>query len=325
MAGLSKAEAVPNAFYISTTTSILERRPRTLKHGDTFAVFDHYGDVSSRGGSPEGLFHKDTRFLSDLRLRGQRAAAAAAQLDRAGQQHAADGGPDQPRSFHRRRTRARARHDPDRPLKVSLGRRVLRAARRAQFRRGGARLRVCVPFRGGFRRYLRASRPSSGAPGKDRDQDWRERRRLPVPRSRRRGSPLDRPVRSSARRDGREHRPLSPRARPGRSQLRVHDDLVRGARAQAEAGPPVFHRLARRPPGLARVDGSRRFDRDVERTVQRSAVPVGRRPLHADDRRRRTARSRTAAFPGSRPPSVATRSSPRSRCCGSIRRSPRAF
>ena len=68
IAGLSKAEAVPNPFYISTTTSILERRPRTLKHGDTFAVFDHYGDVSSRGGSAEGLFHKDTRFLSDLRL-----------------------------------------------------------------------------------------------------------------------------------------------------------------------------------------------------------------------------------------------------------------
>lgn len=70
----SKPEAVPNPFYISATTSILERRPRTLKHGDTFAVFDHYGDVSSRGGSPEGIFHKDTRFLSDLRVlvNGQR-------------------------------------------------------------------------------------------------------------------------------------------------------------------------------------------------------------------------------------------------------------
>ena len=47
---------------------------------------------------------------------------------------------------------------------------------------------------------------------------------------------------------------------------------------------PVLHRLARRPPGFARVDGSRRFGRDLERTLQRSAVPVGRRPLHADDR-----------------------------------------
>ena len=65
---VSNAEAVPNPFYIATTTSILERRPRTLKHGDTFAVFDHYGDVSSRGRSEEGVFHKDTRFLSDLRV-----------------------------------------------------------------------------------------------------------------------------------------------------------------------------------------------------------------------------------------------------------------
>ena len=31
-------------------------------------MFDHYGDVSSRGSSAEGLFHKDTRFLSDLRV-----------------------------------------------------------------------------------------------------------------------------------------------------------------------------------------------------------------------------------------------------------------
>jgi glycogen debranching enzyme len=64
----TNTEAVPNPFYISTTTSILESRPRTLKHDDTFAVFDHYGDVSSRGSSAEGVFHKDTRFLSDLRV-----------------------------------------------------------------------------------------------------------------------------------------------------------------------------------------------------------------------------------------------------------------
>jgi len=55
-------------FYIPTTSSILERRPRTLKHGDTFGVFDHYGNILSADGSPEGLFHRDTRYLSDLRL-----------------------------------------------------------------------------------------------------------------------------------------------------------------------------------------------------------------------------------------------------------------
>ncbi len=55
-------------FYIPATSSILERRPRTLKHDDLFAVFDHYGDVLGSERSPEGLFHGDTRHLSHLRL-----------------------------------------------------------------------------------------------------------------------------------------------------------------------------------------------------------------------------------------------------------------
>jgi glycogen debranching enzyme len=55
-------------FFIPATASLQERRPRTLKHGDTFAVFDHNGDVLSGPGSPEGLFHGDTRYLSHLYL-----------------------------------------------------------------------------------------------------------------------------------------------------------------------------------------------------------------------------------------------------------------
>jgi glycogen debranching enzyme len=60
-------EDVPGSqFYIAASTSLEERRPRTLKHGDTFAVFDQYGDIAL---DPEGLFHDDTRFLSRLALR----------------------------------------------------------------------------------------------------------------------------------------------------------------------------------------------------------------------------------------------------------------
>ncbi|MBP1847370.1 glycogen debranching enzyme [Rhizobium petrolearium] len=55
-------------FFIPAAASLQERRPRTLKHGDTFAVFDHNGDALSRPGSPEGLFHRDTRYLSHLYL-----------------------------------------------------------------------------------------------------------------------------------------------------------------------------------------------------------------------------------------------------------------
>lgn len=64
----------PDHGYIPAITSILERRPRTLKHGDTFAVFDHYGNVTSADAGAEGLYHNDTRYLSDLKIlvNGQR-------------------------------------------------------------------------------------------------------------------------------------------------------------------------------------------------------------------------------------------------------------
>ncbi len=55
-------------FLIPAVASRQERRPRILKHGDTFAVFDHNGDALSEPGSPEGLYHRDTRYLSHLYL-----------------------------------------------------------------------------------------------------------------------------------------------------------------------------------------------------------------------------------------------------------------
>ena len=39
-----------------------------MKHGDTFAVFDHGGDALGWPGSPEGVFHQDTRYLSHFQL-----------------------------------------------------------------------------------------------------------------------------------------------------------------------------------------------------------------------------------------------------------------
>jgi glycogen debranching enzyme len=60
--------ASPAKFYISATLSLQERRPRTLKHDDTFGLFDHYGDIVPEEGSPYGLFHQDTRILSGFQL-----------------------------------------------------------------------------------------------------------------------------------------------------------------------------------------------------------------------------------------------------------------
>jgi glycogen debranching enzyme len=39
---------------------------RTLKHGDSFAMFDEFGDAVEVEHSPTGLFHFDTRYLSRL-------------------------------------------------------------------------------------------------------------------------------------------------------------------------------------------------------------------------------------------------------------------
>jgi glycogen debranching enzyme len=61
----------PAPFHVPATTSLQERRLRTMKHGNTFAVFDQNGDAL---GGPEGIFHRDTRYLSHfaLTLEGRR-------------------------------------------------------------------------------------------------------------------------------------------------------------------------------------------------------------------------------------------------------------
>ena len=45
------------------------RQRRTLKHGDSFAVLDSHGDMGAVADVADGLFHCDTRFLSRLELR----------------------------------------------------------------------------------------------------------------------------------------------------------------------------------------------------------------------------------------------------------------
>ena len=61
-------EAPGPQFAIAVSSTLHQRRTRTLKHGDTFAVFDHRGDIGGEPGNPEGLYHRDTRMLSQLQL-----------------------------------------------------------------------------------------------------------------------------------------------------------------------------------------------------------------------------------------------------------------
>jgi glycogen debranching enzyme len=54
-------------FYIPVTGAAAKPR-HCLKFGDTFIVVDNHGDIGATAGGADGLFHKDTRFLSRLEL-----------------------------------------------------------------------------------------------------------------------------------------------------------------------------------------------------------------------------------------------------------------
>jgi glycogen debranching enzyme len=61
-------------YEIEAKTSLVDKPLRTLKHGDAFAVLDSYGDLGTAKETAEGLFYRDTRFLSyfELRIDGER-------------------------------------------------------------------------------------------------------------------------------------------------------------------------------------------------------------------------------------------------------------
>src|SRR5579883_734235 len=61
-------EAVAEISFYIPATGTATRPRRTLKYGDTFAVFDSHGDMGASAGGADGLFHKDTRYLSRLEL-----------------------------------------------------------------------------------------------------------------------------------------------------------------------------------------------------------------------------------------------------------------
>jgi glycogen debranching enzyme len=56
-----------DSFYIAAAQSASGPQ-RNLKHNDTFVVFDDHGDIGVSPGGTDGLFYRDTRFLSRLQL-----------------------------------------------------------------------------------------------------------------------------------------------------------------------------------------------------------------------------------------------------------------
>src|SRR5262249_11487541 len=66
---IAQADAV-NALprNVITTSNLVDERTLVLKHGDSFAVFDHHGSIKPGGLGEEGLYHEGTRFLSVLQV-----------------------------------------------------------------------------------------------------------------------------------------------------------------------------------------------------------------------------------------------------------------
>jgi glycogen debranching enzyme len=64
------ADEDEDRYSILATASPTLTGARVLKHGDTFAVFDAFGDIRPLGiRGAQGLYHEGTRHLSELRLR----------------------------------------------------------------------------------------------------------------------------------------------------------------------------------------------------------------------------------------------------------------
>jgi glycogen debranching enzyme len=63
-------DALPreDEWYVAATSQRADDQARVLKQGDTFGVFDRYGDIQHAGMGEEGLYHEGTRFLSQQRL-----------------------------------------------------------------------------------------------------------------------------------------------------------------------------------------------------------------------------------------------------------------
>jgi glycogen debranching enzyme len=66
--GIDELIPVREHVYVLSTSPRIDDRTRVLKHGDTFAVFDRFGDIELFGAGEQGIYHLDTRFLSRLTL-----------------------------------------------------------------------------------------------------------------------------------------------------------------------------------------------------------------------------------------------------------------
>jgi glycogen debranching enzyme len=65
---------VENKHYILATSSLADQRTLVLKEGDTFSIFDYFGDIHQIGSGNQGIYHHGTRHVArmELNVNGQR-------------------------------------------------------------------------------------------------------------------------------------------------------------------------------------------------------------------------------------------------------------
>ena len=59
---------IGDKWYVAVTEARIDDDPQVLKHGETFVMFDRFGDLQALGSSDQGLYHEDTRYLSQQLL-----------------------------------------------------------------------------------------------------------------------------------------------------------------------------------------------------------------------------------------------------------------
>jgi glycogen debranching enzyme len=65
---MTKKIQIDEKWYVLATFARPEEQPQVLKEGDTFAMFDRFGDIAVLAPGQEGVYHDDTRFLSHQEL-----------------------------------------------------------------------------------------------------------------------------------------------------------------------------------------------------------------------------------------------------------------
>jgi glycogen debranching enzyme len=69
-----EAIRIEDRWYVLATSARAGDPARVLKHGESFVLFDRFGDIPRVGSGEHGLYHQGTRFLSchEMRIHGQR-------------------------------------------------------------------------------------------------------------------------------------------------------------------------------------------------------------------------------------------------------------